>query len=41
LPLDELVELMGEDTVDRLYGMTGGQIETLTGESYRRKKRVA
>jgi DNA replication protein DnaC len=41
LPLDSLAELMGEDTVDRLYGMTRGQIETLTGDSYRRQKRVA
>ena len=41
LPLDSLADLMGEDTVDRLYGMTGGQIETLTGESYRRLRRVA
>ena len=41
LPLDSLGELMNPDTVDRLYGMTGGQIETLTGESYRRLKRVA
>jgi len=41
LPLDSLAELMGEDTVDRLYGMTGGRIETLTGESYRKQKRVA
>ncbi|MDD4985437.1 MAG: hypothetical protein PHQ43_06560 [Dehalococcoidales bacterium] len=41
LPLDSLVELMGEDSVDRLYGMTGGRIETLTGESYRQLKRVA
>ena len=41
LPLDELAELMGEDTVDRLYGMTRGQVETLAGESYRRKKRTA
>ncbi len=41
LPLDSLAELMGEDTVDRLYGMTGGQIETLSGESYRRLKRVS
>jgi len=41
LPLDSLVELMGEDTVDRLYGMTRGQVETLTGDSYRRLKRVA
>ena len=41
LPLDSLAELMGEDTVDRLYGMARGQIETLSGESYRRQKRVA
>jgi len=41
LPLDSLAELMGEDTVDRLYGMTRGQVETLTGESYRRQKKVA
>ena len=41
LPLDSLAELMGEDTVDRLYGMTGGRIETLAGESYRKQKRVA
>ena len=41
LPLDSLAGLMGEDTVDRLYGMTGGSVETLTGESYRRQKRVA
>ena len=40
LPLDSLAELMGEDTVDRLYGMTGGRVETLTGESYRKQKRV-
>lgn len=41
LPLDGLVELMGEDTVDRLYGMCSGRIETLTGESYRRQKKIA
>jgi DNA replication protein DnaC len=41
LPLDSLAELMGEDTVDRLYGMTGGKVETLTGGSYRRQNRVA
>jgi DNA replication protein DnaC len=41
LPLDSLAELMGEDTVDRLYGMTRGQIETLTGESYRKLKKIA
>ncbi len=44
LPLwgeNSLKDLMTEDTVDRLYGMTGGKVETLTGESYRRHKRVA
>jgi len=41
LPLDELAELMGEDSVDRLYGMTRGQVETLAGESYRRRKKTA
>jgi len=41
LPLDSLGELMNPDTVDRLYGMTGGQVETLSGESYRRLRRVA
>ena len=41
LPLDSLGDLMNPDTVDRLYGMTGGQIETLSGESYRRLKKVA
>jgi DNA replication protein DnaC len=41
LPLDSLAGLMGEDTVDRLYGMAGGRVETLVGESYRRQKRVA
>jgi len=41
LPLDSLADLMGEDTVDRLYGMARGQIETLTGESYRRRNKIA
>jgi DNA replication protein DnaC len=44
LPLegkDSLTELMGVDTVDRLYGMTGGHIEVLEGPSYRKSKRVA
>jgi len=41
LPLGSLTELIGEDSVDRLYGMTGGRIETLTGESYRKLKRIA
>lgn len=34
-----LEELMGEDTVDRLYGMTGGRIIQITGQSYRRMKK--
>lgn len=40
LPLegeDSLVDLMGTDTVDRLYGMTQGNVWELRGESYRRK----
>jgi DNA replication protein DnaC len=41
LPLESLAELMNPDTVDRLYGMTGGRLETLTGESYRKQKKVA
>lgn len=41
LSLDALSELMGEDAVDRLYGMTGGQIETLAGESYRKLNKTA
>ena len=41
LPMDSLADLMGEDTVDRLYGMARGQIETLTGESYRRRNKIA
>jgi len=44
LPLEgenSLEKLMGEDTVDRLYGMTHGHIETLKGQSYRRIKGVA
>jgi len=41
LPLGSLTELIGEDSVDRLYGLTGGRIETLTGESYRKLKRIA
>ena len=43
LPLEgnnSLVELMGVDTVDRLYGMTRGQIEVLEGPSYRKLNRV-
>lgn len=44
LPLEgtnSLQELMGIDTVDRLYGMTHGHIEILEGESYRKFKKVA
>jgi DNA replication protein DnaC len=38
---DSLVQLMGEDTVDRLYGMTGGVVIDMPGPSYRRRKGVA
>jgi len=44
LPLegeDSLEELMGMDTVDRLYGMCGGRYETLHGPSYRRDEKIA
>lgn len=37
---DSLEELMGVDTVDRLYGMTGGEITELSGPSYRKMKRI-
>jgi len=37
---DSLEELMGVDTVDRLYGMTGGGVIELTGPSYRKLKRI-
>ncbi len=43
LPLEgtnSLEDLMGVDTVDRLYGMTRGQVTEMTGESYRRVKEV-
>lgn len=36
-----LEELMGKDTVDRLYGMTRGELTEMTGSSYRREKDVA
>jgi len=39
LPLEgknSLEELMGVDTVDRLYGMTRGELIEMTGQSYRR-----
>lgn len=35
-----LEQLMGEDTVDRLVGMTRGQVIDMTGPSYRRRKLV-
>ena len=38
---DSLEELMGVDTVDRLYGMTGGEITELSGSSYRKMKRIS
>ena len=44
LPLEgneSLVELMGVDTVDRLYGMTRGHMEILEGASYRKRHQVA
>jgi hypothetical protein len=31
---------MGEDTVDRLYGMTRGEGSEMTGKSYRREKNI-
>lgn len=37
LQLNAMEELMGEDTVDRLYGMTRGEILELKGTSYRRR----
>jgi len=43
LPLegrDSLEELMGADTVDRLYGMTRGEVIQLTGQSYRADNRI-
>lgn len=36
-----LVQLMGEDTVDRLFGMTGGQLIEMPGESFRSKHGIA
>jgi len=32
--------LMGKDTVDRLYGMCRGKVISLTGESYRKLKKI-
>lgn len=43
LPLEgrnSLADLMGVDTVDRLFGMTRGRIIELRGESYRRIKKL-
>lgn len=43
LPLEgdnSLEQLMGEDTVDRLYGMTRGEVTEMTGKSYRREKEI-
>jgi DNA replication protein DnaC len=37
----ELEGVMGEDTVDRLFGMMRGQLITMTSTSYRRLKGVA
>lgn len=38
LELGALENLMGEDTVDRLYGMVKGEMIVLKGTSYRRRK---
>ena len=43
LPLDgenSLEQLMGEDTVDRLYGMTRGNFAEMLGKSYRIEKGI-
>lgn len=43
LPIEgdnSLPELMGEDTVDRIYGMCRGKYESLKGLSYRKEKKV-
>jgi DNA replication protein DnaC len=43
LPLDgenSLEQLMGEDTVDRLYGMTRGNFSEMLGKSYRIEKGI-
>lgn len=37
---NSLEQLMGADTVDRLYGMTRGEVTEMTGQSYRRTKAV-
>lgn len=38
---DSLEDLMGKDTVDRLYGMCRGQMVEIDAQSYRRQKRIA
>ncbi len=43
LPLEgdsSLEQLMGKDTVDRLYGMTRGEVTEMTGKSYRREEGI-
>ncbi|MBA7653794.1 hypothetical protein ES703_61655 [subsurface metagenome] len=43
LPLlgqESLEDLMGKDTVDRLYGMCRGKVVALKGESYRKLKKI-
>jgi hypothetical protein len=35
------MELMGEDTVSRLYGMTHGEVIEMTGQDYRKLKAIA
>lgn len=37
---NSLEQLMGEDTVDRLYGMTRGEVTEMTGQSYRSQKGI-
>lgn len=37
---NSLEELMGVDTVDRLYGMTGGEITEISGLSYRKLNKI-
>lgn len=41
LELSDLETLMGEDTVDRLYGMVRGEMIVLKGTSYRRRNLTA
>jgi len=37
---NSLEQLMGEDTVDRLYGMARGEITEMTGQSYRSERGI-